>query len=226
MANALEHSRSRIPGLVNPDIFYIPVQTGIIILNGYTGSNPGASTMSITGVTVGEETDQIMLVLVGNTDTVNSVEWLSENLTLFDTGAGSIANVSIWYMINPPTGTSSIGIQCNANSYIEAAGFLISGVNQTTPLSDFQTANGISGNLVVNTAGTADSIGVSIIKYWDNVGSATVNDVDMEYFDSPSSDGSWQSAISVSIGSTSIIHDWIVATDFNAVLGACTVNPV
>ncbi len=78
---------------------------------------------------------------------------------------GTSARVEIWRLINPDAGTFNVTITFNRTvSYGAVAGVVtMNGVNQTTPLGAFASANGSSKNASVNVSSAADEVVFSAV---------------------------------------------------------------
>jgi len=117
----------------------------------------GSGTLTIVHTTAG--TNRLMLVGVsmninhGNTAKVSGVTWNGTALTLLGAhnDAGGTRRVEQWYLLAPATGTAlnvvvSFTIPAGATEGVAAGVTTLTGVDQTTPLGTFTSADGAGGS--------------------------------------------------------------------------------
>lgn len=69
---------------------------------------------------------------------------------------GVSASVSLWYLVNPSTGTNKVSITLAAVTNVAAGAVSFTGVNQTDPINTFNSASGNSLTPLVTLTTTAD----------------------------------------------------------------------
>ena len=99
----------------------------------------------ITGST-GSKTVLILSVVIDQ-NTINSVKYNGTNLTLFGSRTRNNLTSAIYYLTSPDTGTRSIQITISGGSAnIRAGAITYFDVNQSAPLIDLYTIDAASGN--------------------------------------------------------------------------------
>ncbi len=136
--------------LTSPSI----VQGQVAVDNTSTGTTTG-STVSISHTTAG--TDRLMLVGVsmnlGSGETVSSVAYNGDGLTLVDTEANGDARIEIWKLVNPDAVTDDVDVVLSRSADGTTVGVTtFTGVDQSTPLGTFASATGGSGSASVSVA--------------------------------------------------------------------------
>jgi len=124
--------------------------------------------------TSGGGSNKLLLVVVDDQYTSaadpTSITYAGAALTKLDgASCGSNNRFSIWYKINPATGTNNLVITTSSNSRVQGVVADFCGVNQTTPLG-VDTATAASSASSIST--DISSVGTDLI--FDGVGSRTV----------------------------------------------------
>ena len=129
--------------------------------NGFS-ANPGSTSFSVSHTT-GTGAGRFMLVGISyRTVTVTGVTYAGLPLTLVgeNTNSGS-ARVSIYKLVNPPSGASPVIVSFSANPSLGVVVGVTSftGVNQTSPIGTFATNNNSSSTASVSvTSGSGETV--------------------------------------------------------------------
>ena len=126
--------------------------TGTITLDGVSSSSAGGGSATLTwSHTVGPDSYRMLIVgvsywTVSATDPTTGVTYSGQSLTKIGNAIQGTAPISsLWYLLNPPTGTANIVVtRTNTGEDITAGATSWSGVNQSTPLGTAVTATGTS----------------------------------------------------------------------------------
>jgi len=129
-----------------------------IVLDSTTNAN-GSTALLTWSHTVGMGNNRILIVGTAHRDgnrSVASVTYGGTALTSIgaQNGAGNQNQATLWYLINPPTGTANISVSLSGSSDVTAGAASFTGVNQTTPLGTLNSLSGTSttASVVVSSA--------------------------------------------------------------------------
>lgn len=119
---------------------------------------PGSSRILIVGVSIDETT---------TVNVISSVTYGGAPLTNIGntTSTGNVTRISLWRLVNPPSGTANIvvtPVSGNVEEFVAGATSYF-GVNQTTPLGTFAQAIGNSGTPTVNVASATNDLVVDAV---------------------------------------------------------------
>ena len=88
---------------------------------------------------------------------INTVSYNGDAMTLIDSeDNGNSAHVSLWYLVNPDTGTHPVEISLAVATTVAAGAVSFTGVNQTDPINAFNGATGTSTAPAVSLTTTVD----------------------------------------------------------------------
>jgi len=126
---------------------------GSITLDAESNNHASASATSITisGFTVGNNSNKILIVSVGSynpTPTVSGITWnSSENFTQINTVANN-GRADLWYLVNPTSTTADIVVTYSSSAGSRSAGVTsLYNVNQSTPIGVTNTVTGTGGTI-------------------------------------------------------------------------------
>jgi uncharacterized repeat protein (TIGR01451 family) len=158
--------------------------------SGSTPANAGGGSLTFSHTT-GNGSDRLMLVGISvanssvNQSTVSTVTYASQSLTLVGSviadaaasGTSARPRTEIWSLVNPPSGTANVVVTLNTGTRaITAGATTFTGVNQSTPLGTFASAQANTGTSASVTVSTADGQVVfdtaSVGAYYGTTGSA------------------------------------------------------
>jgi hypothetical protein len=126
---------------------------GSITLDAESNNHASASATSITisGFTVGNNSNKILIVSVGSynpTPTVSGITWnSSENFTQINTVLNN-GRADLWYLVNPTSTTADIVVTYSSSAGSRSAGVTsLYNVNQSTPIGVTNTVTGTGGTI-------------------------------------------------------------------------------
>ena len=203
--------------------------------------NVSTGTTVSTSLTISHTTDgtnRLMLVgvsLVGMTTgpsgdpQVNSMTYNGANLAFVGTqiNLAGDAVVEIWQLVAPDTGTHDLDINFGGNRYQEATAGVMSftGVDQTTPLGSFFSANGNSSNPTVTLGSASGELVFDVVSTKDNIDRPyTPGASQTEYWDLYSGSQANGSG-SVESGSASVTMSRTIETPDHWAIGAVAIKP-
>jgi hypothetical protein len=107
---------------------------------------PETATLSWSHTVSGADRILLVGVSINGNKTVSSVTYGGDQLTRIATvNQGSSARASLWYLLNPPTGTQTVLVTMSGNARFVAGAHSYTGVSQSNPI----------GTASVNTGGSS-----------------------------------------------------------------------
>jgi hypothetical protein len=201
----------------------------IAVDNVSTGTTTG-STINISHTTSG--TNRLMLVGVsfgkGISDTVDSITYNGANLTYVGShGGGSDPRVEIWSLVAPDVGTNNLVVNFSGGSGTEGATAGVTtftGVEQSTPLGTFASANGTSTQASTTVSSAANELvfGVVGVRGDDNF-NLSPGSGQTEQWDVHTS--GTNGGASTEEGAASVVTSWIWGDENRWAVGGVSIKP-
>lgn len=130
-------------------------------------SSTGSSTLTWSHTVAAAGCDRIIVVGISHRENqpITGVTYAGQALTLI--GGRSDPNddsrIELWYRLAPATGTNSVQVTFSVVGNAVAGATSWTGVNQTTPLGAFVSANGISATATVNVSSATGEVVVDTL---------------------------------------------------------------
>jgi hypothetical protein len=122
---------------------------------------PGSSA-SFASPIVGSNSNRIAIVTVAIENTATStVTWDGTAMTLAVTGSNLSTHARIYYLLNPPTGSTTVGVSFSTSAYFVISAFWYYNVAQQAPT--YTNSSTASSTDTITTSVTVDTIGDLII---------------------------------------------------------------
>lgn len=118
----------------------------LIQQDNYTNSTQSSGTSLTWSHTINNGTDTTMVVCIGATSTLSTlnVTYGSTNLINLRNNSDGVGKAQLWYTNNLSAGTANIQINTSSSVAVKASAITFSGVNSTNPI-DNHTGNQTSG---------------------------------------------------------------------------------
>jgi hypothetical protein len=130
-----------------------------IIYDDVSSFNGNCSPCSFAHSITSSGTDRLLVVGVSPNggQTVSSVDYGGKALTqVRSDDAGGAAHSSLWYLVNPPTGSNSVDVTLSAADDVVIGAMSFLGVDQTNPIDVHNGNTGLSANPLVTLTTTVD----------------------------------------------------------------------
>lgn len=195
-----------------------------------SSSNQGSSTpLTWTHDVTASGSDTILIVGVASKDEpVTSVTYNSDPLTQIrnDAFGVNVVNSTLWYIVNPDTGSNTVEVQLNAGSEVVGGAVSFENVHQTNPINADNGNNGNTGNPSVSL--TTTTIGTIIV---DNVAILSASGLTVGADQTQRwnrIEGSTAGAGSTEDGSTAGTYtmNWIASEDKEWAISAAALEPM
>lgn len=155
-----------VPILVFTLVPYLNAGAAILIDSSSSANTGSVKSSSLTWIHTVSGSDRILIVGVsinGNT-TVSTITYRGQNLTRLATvNQGIQARASLWYLLNPPTGSGSIIVTMSASASFVAGATSYTGVNQSNPLGTPATNNNTGTTATLNITSATNELVVDVI---------------------------------------------------------------
>jgi hypothetical protein len=215
-----QHRRNRNPGLIDPNARgFAPV-----IRVSVSSAHVAAGDVIDKNHTIGVGTNRLLIVAVSSTDySPPAVTCDGVSMAQFGTmvHAASTPSVSLWYKVNPDSGTRLISTNTSSTNDYTAIGIVdYIHVNQNTPLSSFIGNTETDGSPTINLTGALYSLAFGFIGYWAS-GAIVVPDASLTELYAENIDGGWRSEGVEKAGATSVVLSWTLpAFEYTCAIGA------
>lgn len=151
------HSRSRIPGIINPEIFVPPPPVGVTLNGTPAGTSVANSNpMTIANFVVNSGTDTALFVVVGMRafSYVTDIKYNGIDLTFvdgYDYGGGNVGRAELWCLVNPGMGVHDIVVTMSNSEWAECGAVAFDHVDPVTPYINLahDYGNGSLGTIAI-----------------------------------------------------------------------------
>jgi prepilin-type N-terminal cleavage/methylation domain-containing protein len=194
-----------------------------------TGTTDGGSSITISHTTSGS--DRLMLVGVSmvndGLETVTGVTWNgTENLTLVGTEANADdARVEIWKLVAPSTGTYNVVITFNEALNAQAIGGVMTftGVDQTTPLGPFASAEADGTLASVDVSSATDELVFGVVAA-ETPSGFTEGPGQSEHWYQSVGSGRTEGAGSTEAGAATVTTSWTLGSSDHWAIGGVSIK--
>ena len=215
--------------------FAPPAKAQIVRDSVSTGNGGNMNVPSLTWPhTVGAGSNRLLIVGISFRDgnvMANAVTYGGTALTLIgaQTGPGSQNRTEMWRLLAPASGTANIVVTMSAAKQIVTGGISFTGVNQTTPLGTFASAQGMTGTATVTATSATNELVLDTVTANGDANSVTPAPAQTQRWNlsslSPPSGGNSIGGGSTELGAASVMTTWALNTAKPWSIGAISIKP-
>lgn len=202
-----------------------------IVLDSTTNAN-GITALLTWSHTVGMGNSRLLIVGTAHRDgnmSVTSVTYGGTALTSIGSqnGPGNQNQATLWYLINPPTGTANISVSLSGSKDVTAGAASFTGVNQTTPLGTLNSLSGTSTTASVVVSSAAGEVVIDAVAANGDAVSLTAAGGQSVLWNigTGTAGGNVRGGSSNQPGASSVTMSWTLAASKPWAIGAISLKP-